>query len=157
MIDGVRPFRREDAEAVAAMCDELKAGGLNRGTAPSLEALRARFLGPDAAGAILVAERGGAAVGCCTLHASHETEFAQHGLYIGDLFVARAHRRQGLGRALVAAAAREARARGGTFLWWTSLPSNARAAAFCAALGAYPEMVRAHVLARDAFDRLAEP
>jgi ribosomal protein S18 acetylase RimI-like enzyme len=69
--------------------------------------------------------------------------------------VAPAARRQGLGRALVAAAVASVREEGGVFLWWTALRRNAAAHAFYRALGAEDEPIRAFVLTREAFDGLA--
>lgn len=154
----VRPFRAEDAGAVAALCAGLHAQETTSRDRrdPAPDDFRHHFLGADAAGALLVAEDGDSVVGYCTLHTTYETRFAQRGCYVGDLFVAPAHRRRGHGRALLAASAREARRRGGTFLWWTSLPRNARAHRFYAALGAGREAVRAHALARAAFQALAD-
>ena len=57
---------------------------------------------------MLVAERGQARVGCITLSADPAQRVAQ----IGDVIVAPAHRRAGVGSALVGAAMRWARERG---------------------------------------------
>jgi ribosomal protein S18 acetylase RimI-like enzyme len=151
----IRAFDARDAEAVAAMVAALNAEeGYNRATAADAAALRDAFLGPHALGALLVA--GDPPQGYATLHPSFETEFAARGAYMGDLYVAPTARRQGAGRALVAAAARHAReAWGGEFLWWTALPKNAGGLAFYAALGAKGEAVRAFALTRAAFARLA--
>jgi ribosomal protein S18 acetylase RimI-like enzyme len=151
----IRAFDARDAEAVAAMVAALNAEeGYNRATAADAAALRDAFLGPRAHGALLVA--GDPPQGYATLHPSYETEFAARGAYMGDLYVAPAVRRQGVGRALVAAAARHTReAWGGSFLWWTALPKNAAGQAFYASLGAEGEDIRAFALTRDVFARLA--
>ena len=155
---GVRPFESADAEAVVSMIAALnREEGLNRAATPDVAELRAAFLGADPAGLLLVARLGdGAAppVGYATGHATYETEFAARGFYVGDLYVAREHRRRGVGRALLAAMAAEARARGGRFLWWTALPGNAEAHGFYRAVGAAGEELRAFVLADAAFERL---
>ena len=129
----VRLFSPADAEAVAAMVGALNAEeGYNRGTAPDAAALRAAFLGPGAAGRLLVAVDG-TPVGYATLHTTYETEFAARGAYLGDLFVEPRARRRGLGRALVAAAAHT----------------------FYRALGAEDEPIRAFALTLGTFDGLA--
>jgi GNAT superfamily N-acetyltransferase len=94
-------------------------------------------------------------LGYTTLHTTYEAEVGARGAFLGDLYVAPGARRQGLGRALVAAAAASVRAEGGLFLRWTALPGNAAAHAFYRALGAEDEPLRAFTLAHDAFDRLA--
>jgi ribosomal protein S18 acetylase RimI-like enzyme len=152
----VRPFEAGDAEAVSALVAALnREEGYNRAVTPDAAELRAAFLGADPAGFLLVAQVEAAPVGYATGHATYETEFAARGFYMGDLYVAPGHRRRGVGRALVAAMAEEARARGGRFLWWTALPDNAGAHGFYRALGCRDEALRAFVLADAAFDRLA--
>ena len=151
----VRPFEAADADAVATLVAALnREEGYNRATPPDAAELRAAFLGADAAGFLLVAEVEAAPVGYATGHATYETEFAARGFYMGDLYVAREHRRHGIGRALVAAMAAEARARGARFLWWTALPGNAGAHGFYRAIGGAGEDLRAFVLADAAFERV---
>ena len=157
----VRPFRAGDAEAVAAMVAGLnREEGYDPATAPGAAELRDAFLGGGAWGFLLVAVPGGNAegtgpAGYATGHATYETQFAACGFYMGDLYVSPGHRRRGIGRALVAAMAAEARARGGCFLWWTALPGNAAAHRFYASVGGAGEDLRAFVLADAAFDGLS--
>jgi len=154
----VRPFEAGDAGAVSAMVEALNIeDGQHRGAPPDAAGLRAAFLGADATGFLLVAQAEAApVVGYATGHATYETEFAARGFYMGDLYVAREHRRRGVGRALVAGMAAEARARGARFLWWTALPGNAGAHGFYRALGCRDEPLRAFVLADEAFNRLVD-
>lgn len=156
----VRRFEAGDAEAVAAMVAALnrEEGRADRAVPPDAAGLRAAFLGADPAGVLLVARAGGDApspAGYATGHATYETEFMARGFYMGDLYVAPGHRRRGVGRALVAAMAAEARARGGRFLWWTALPGNAAGHAFYRAIGGASEEVRAFGLSGAAFEGLA--
>ena len=153
----IRPFEERDIEAVAAMVAALNAEeGYDPASAARATALGDAFLGPQALGVLLLA--GDPPLGYATLHPIFETESARRGAVMGDLYVAPAARRGGVGRALVAGCARHVRhAWHGEFLWWTALPKNAAGLAFYAAIGARSgEEIRAFNLPRDAFDRLAE-
>lgn len=55
----------------------------------------------------------------------------------------------------MAAVAREAKARGKSFVWWASKPWNSEAQAFYRALGATDEPVLAHVVSDRALEALA--
>ncbi len=153
----IRAFEERDAEAVAAMVAALNAEeGYDPDAAADGAALRDAFLGPRALGVLLVA--GDPPCGYATLHPTFETESGSRGGVMGDLYVAPAARRGGVGRALVADGARHVReAWRGRFLWWTALPANAAGRAFYAALGARSgEDIRAFALTQDAFARLAD-
>jgi GNAT superfamily N-acetyltransferase len=155
MPPSVRSLADQDLDVLAAMVFALnEEDGYDPAPSPRAPALRAAYLGPAATGRCLVAERDGL-LGYLTLHATYETTYASRGAYLGDLYVWPAHRRQGVGRALVAAAARLVRTEGGGHLWWTALPANATGRRFYEQLGARPEPVVAFALAEDAFDRLA--
>lgn len=150
----IRAFEAGDAGIIAEYVAALNAEeGYDPGTAASAAALRDAYLGPRALGHLLVA--GTPARGYLTLHPSFDTEFSARGAHMGDLYVAPLHRRQGLGRALMTAAARHIRAEGGSFLWWTALPSNPAGQAFYHAMGASSVELRAFSLKRGAFDALA--
>lgn len=153
----IRPFRPDDAGAVAAMVAALnKEEGYDPGKAPDAAALGAAFLGEGATGRLLVAvDAADQPLGYTTIHTIYETAVGARGAFLGDLYVAQRARRQGLGRALVAAAAAAVRAEGGMFLWWTALPGNASAHGFYRALGAEDETLQVFTLARAALDRLA--
>lgn len=152
----IRAATPADLDAVSGMVAALnEEEGCDRADAAGAEALRAAFLGPRACGVLLVAEGESDLDGYVTLHATFEAESGTRGCYIGDLFVRHDARRRGLGRALVAAAARTARSQGGSFLWWTALPKNAAGLAFYRALRAEAEPIFVLTLAGKAFDRLA--
>lgn len=103
----------------------------------------------------LVARVGEARAGMLLWHYSYETAWAARGGYVVSLWVDEAHRRQGVAKALIAAAASRVKADGGEYLWWASKPRNSRAHAAYAALGAGSEPVIAHALFGDQFVRLA--
>jgi GNAT superfamily N-acetyltransferase len=153
----IRAFTAADAHHIAELVAALNAEeGYDPRGAADAAALRDAFLGPLALGVLLLADD--PPRGYATLHPSFETESGARGGVMGDLYVAPAARRAGLGRALVAACARHVRgAWGGDFLWWTALPKNAAGHAFYTAIGARSgEDIRAFSLRRHAFDRLAE-
>jgi len=152
----IRPLEARDLDALAAMVAALNGSeGYDPAMSPDAEALRRAYLGPGASGRCLVAEAGDL-LGYVTLHITYQTTNGSHGAYLGDLFVVASARRRGIGRALLAAAARLVRSRGGTQLWWTALPSNETAQAFYAKLGAAGETLLAFTLSDAAFARLAE-
>jgi GNAT superfamily N-acetyltransferase len=154
----IRPPRREDSAALAALVHALN---VHQGdpTEHFTEATLARdVFGPQACLGALVAEQEGALVGYAFWHDGYDSGWAQRGVYLCDLYVAPEARRSGVGRALVAAVAREARASGRTFLWWASRAWNADAQRFYDTLGVVNEDVvaHAHALTFAAFDELAE-
>jgi GNAT superfamily N-acetyltransferase len=111
-------------------------------------------------GIVIVAERrqDGALVGYATGHATYETGHAERGLYIGDLYVAPEHRRQGIARALLAAMARAGHATGARHLWLTAQEGNTPAHAFYRRLGSKGERVLAFaVVEQDFLNLAAEP
>jgi ribosomal protein S18 acetylase RimI-like enzyme len=153
----VRAGRPGDEATVAALAAALNAEEENPGVGRFTPATVARdFLGEHPAGLLLVAEApDGTLIGYATAHMTYETHHAERGLYVGDLYVAPAHRRRGVGRALMAAAAAAGRARGAAHLWWTARPGNAAAQAFYRRLGGRGETVLAFACVEDRFRRLA--
>jgi ribosomal protein S18 acetylase RimI-like enzyme len=85
-------------------------------------------------GAMVVAELGGVVVGHMVLWFGRMPPFVREELrdyaYLGDLFVRAAHRKRGIGRALVAEAERIARARGVKRIWLGVLHGNPAEAAY---------------------------
>jgi GNAT superfamily N-acetyltransferase len=95
-------------------------------------------------------------VGYALFHDSYEPIYAARGVYLCDLFVEEAARRQGVGRALIAAVSRDAHRRGRTFAWWVSRTGNARAHAFYDGLRAYNESVTAFAVFEETFSTLVD-
>jgi len=150
----IRDAAPADAEAVAGMANAL-CRVLNGQAGPmTAERVRADLLGREGIG-LRVAERDGRPVGYALWTLAYETAHAARGLYMTDLWVEPAHRRQGVARALVADLARLARAGGGRYVWWVSQPGNAGANAAYARLGAMREELNGHALYDAPFDRLA--
>ncbi len=106
----------------------------------------------------MVAEAQGALIGYATAHPTYETAHAERGFYVGDLYVAPAHRRQGIARALLAAIARAGHAQGARHLWLTAKATNTAAHAFYRRLGGRGESVMAFaVVQQDFLNLAAEP
>jgi ribosomal protein S18 acetylase RimI-like enzyme len=76
-------------------------------------------------------------------------------MYVVDLYVEPAWRRAGIGRELIAAAAARSKARGGTHLWWASMPSNAPARRFYDEIGADDVRLHSHALIGKPFEKFA--
>ena len=84
----------------------------------------------------LVAQEGKSLVGCAIFYLIYSTFRTQPMMWLEDLFVAPSHRGRGLGRALMAATAREAARRGCWRLSWAVLEWNDPAIQFYESLGA---------------------
>ncbi|MDA8033210.1 MAG: GNAT family N-acetyltransferase [Actinomycetota bacterium] len=153
----IRPARPADVptlvELVRALATYEQAAGEVRLDEPALEG--ALFATPAHAAAH-VAEVGGAVVGMAIWFRTFSTWTGRHGIWLEDLYVQPDHRRRGLGRALVAALAAQARAEGAARLDWAVLDGNEPARQFYAALGATTlEAWRINRVAGDPLDRLA--
>ncbi len=153
----VRPFESPDAAAVVALAAALNAEEENPRTGLfTAEVLLRDFLGPEPAGILLVAQaEDGTLVGYATGHGTYETNYAERGLYVGDLYVMPAWRRRGVGRALMAGLAARGREAGRSHLWWTAKPGNTAAHAFYRRLGGRGEAVMAFACVYEDFRRLA--
>jgi ribosomal protein S18 acetylase RimI-like enzyme len=151
----IRAARKTDAPALARMMNRLRAHhGNPRGRATATAVKRDGF---DAKRCyeILIAEIGGTPAGYLLFHDAYDPTEAERGFYMGDLHVEARARRRKVGRALMAALAREAKHRKRDFLWWISNGWNDAARAFYADLGAEDEPVVAHALSGKALDALA--
>lgn len=152
----IRRATIEDAEALARLTRGLNAHqGDPVGNFDAAVARRDGF-GDAPCWTALIAERDGLAVGYAMFHPAYDAPHAARGLYLQDLYVDDKERRRGVGRALMAAVAREARRAGCVFFWWTAKQWNSEALAFYRGLGAAAETVVAHALFGEAFDRLAD-
>jgi GNAT superfamily N-acetyltransferase len=133
----IRAAERDDVPRVFAMVVELasyeRAAESVTGDPQRLE--RALF-GADPAAEALVAERDGDVVGFALFFRTFSTWLCLPGLWLEDLYVSPAHRRAGVGRALLAHLAAVAVARGCGRLEWSALRWNEPALRFYDALGA---------------------
>ncbi len=132
----IRPATPADGERVAAMCAALTVeeaiGGVSRFTA---EAFRRDGFGPRPAFACLIAEAGGRAVGYALYCDDYDTDHLRRSIHLADLYVETAARGRGLGRALMAAAARAGRQSGAHLMMWNVLKTNLPARRFYATVG----------------------
>ena len=94
------------------------------------------LFGPRPLAEALIAERDGEAAGYALFFPTFSSFLASAGVWLEDLFVRPAHRRHGVGRALLAAVASRTRERGGERLEWAALDWNELALGFYRALGA---------------------
>ncbi len=96
------------------------------------------------------------AIGYALYFPTFSSFLASTGIWLEDLFVRPAHRRAGVGRALLAAVAARLREHGGARLEWAALDWNEPALSFYSVLGArtMPEWIT-HRLVGEDLDRLA--
>lgn len=139
MTRAVRPAKLADLPLIDRLIRELaeyeKLGGQVRST----PALLAEHLFGDAPKAeALIGEVDGAARGFALFFGTFSTFEGRPGLWLEDLFVEPAARGVGLGKALLAALARIAAARGCARLEWNVLDWNAPSIAFYDSLGSRP-------------------
>ena len=113
------------------------------------------FFGQRRVVTVLLAEAAGGTVGLATLIDFYNSDRAAFSLWLNDLYVEEAWRSSGAGRGLMAAADKEALARGGESLWWGVLDENRRAIAFYDRLGAKNDEAHILELEESALKRLA--
>lgn len=97
--------------------------------------LHATFFGADPQVFAHVAEDGGAVIGIAVWFLNYSTWTGRAGIYLEDLHVDEAARGRGVGRALFAALAAEARARDCARIDWAVLDWNEAAMEFYRAIG----------------------
>lgn len=152
----IRPATSHDADAllalIVALNEHLEAGEMAPLDAPTLTR---DLLHAGSGCQVAVAERAGALIGFVLWHETWDSAHGGKGLYLVELYVVEAARRQGVARALVAEVAAEARARNYAFVWWLSEAWDTQAQAFYAALGAQHDPLVGHALDADALASLA--
>lgn len=153
----VRAAREAEAEAVAALFNAINSLDGGAPEVPMTAAIVARdLLGPAPRALLRVAEWQGAVAGFATGGLVYDAERAVDAMMLLDLYVAPKARRRGLGRALMAALAAEARRRGAACLWWGVVEGDEEAMQFYRAIGAAEEgSFTGMILAGPALERLA--
>lgn len=133
----VRVARPEEADEVAALFNAINSlGGAPPPVTMTGAAVRRDLLGAKPWAILLVATLDGAVAGFVTASPTYDSERAAGCFIVVDLYVAPAARRHGLGRALMAALAAEARRQGAGCLWWGVDDGDDEAFAFYRAIGA---------------------
>jgi len=151
----VRVARRADAASLARLARALNAHQRDPTRYFTKAAILRDGFGRRPKFGVLIAEIGGRTVGYALMVPSYETGWAEQGLYLQDLFVDATARGHGAGRALIAAAAHEARRRGGDYLWTSAKGWNRPAQRFYRRTGAIEEPIKAYAWIRRDFARLA--
>ena len=126
----IRDAAEADAEAVAALLADL-----GYPTSPAAASARIALFLDDPASRLLVADSDHRVVGLIAVHLVPRLDDDELTCRITDLVVAAAHRRRGVGSALIAAAEEEARRTGAPRLDLSSGEWREDAAAFYARLG----------------------
>jgi GNAT superfamily N-acetyltransferase len=121
------------------------------------ETLRASLFGPKPAAEVLLAYWNDTAAGYAVFFHNFSTFLGRSGIYLEDLFVEPELRGKGIGKALLAAVAKEAQQRDCGRLEWAVLDWNKPAIDFYLSLGARPmEEWTIFRMTNDAIDRLAD-
>jgi ribosomal protein S18 acetylase RimI-like enzyme len=151
----IRAATAEDAPAIVALVRMLDGEEAQASAALTVDDVLANGFGASPRFKILLAESGSRALGYVLFSHSYDTEHAARGIYVSDLYVVPDARRQGIGRALMAAVARACLDDGGRYLFWNALERNAAGRAFYRRIGAREEAVVTLSLQPDALHRLA--
>ncbi len=155
----VRDTQASDVPALLEMFAELaEFEELTHELRATEKQLSEALFGPNPAAEALIAEQRDShtAIGYALYFPTFSSFLASTGIWLEDLFVRPAHRRAGVGRALLAAVATRLRERGGARLEWAALDWNEPALSFYSVLGArtMPEWIT-HRLVGEGLDRLA--
>lgn len=133
----IRPATREDVplliELIGALAEYER---LRDQVVLDAALLEQHLFGERPAAEAVIAEVGGEAAGFALFFPSFSTFLGRPGIWLEDLFVLAAHRRGGIGRALLEHLAQLTVARGWGRLEWSALDWNEPALAFYRELGA---------------------
>jgi ribosomal protein S18 acetylase RimI-like enzyme len=136
----IRAARAQDAVAIATLIGEFQNYLRELGDPSDFGFGASAYItdgfGDSPAFAGLVAESSGQIVAYLLYHFGYDTDRAQRLVHVIDLYVQEARRHQGIGAALMRAAAGVGRAHGAKAMIWSVYKSNALAMAFYEALGA---------------------
>ena len=135
----IRPAEPADTALILSLIRELaEYERLPHEVVATEDALRATLFGARSRAEVLIADADGQAAGFALFFHNYSTFLARPGLYLEDLFVRPAFRRQGVGRMLLTRLAGIAVARGCGRFEWAVLDWNEPARRFYESLGARP-------------------
>jgi GNAT superfamily N-acetyltransferase len=135
----IRPAQSVDTDLILALIRELaEYERLPHEVVATGDALRATLFGGQPRAEVLIAQADGQPAGFALFFHTYSTFLARPGLYLEDLFVRPAFRRQGVGRLLLTRLAAIAVARGCGRFEWSVLDWNEPARRFYESLGARP-------------------
>lgn len=133
----LRPAEPGDVDAIVGLIQELaEFENLSHLLEITPEKLHPHLFGPRPVVEALVGQIGGETVGFALFFTNFSTFLAKPGLYLEDLYVRPAHRRSGLGRALLSRLAQIAVERDYGRFEWTVLDWNEDAIRFYETMGA---------------------
>ena len=135
----IRPAQPADTPLILTFIRELaEYERLPHEVLATEDALRATLFGEQPRGEVVMAEADGQPAGFALFFHNYSTFLARPGLYLEDLYVRPAFRRQGIGRALLTRLAALAVDRGCGRFEWSVLDWNEPARRFYESLGARP-------------------
>jgi GNAT superfamily N-acetyltransferase len=154
----IRPALPEDAEILANLVRGLAVyERLEQYARATPDDFRRHLFGARPAAQAILAELGGEAVGFALWFTTFSTFRGEPGLYLEDIFVQPGYRGRGIGKALLAAVARQAVHQGCGRLEWSVLDWNTTAIGFYRSLGARPlDDWTVYRIDDEALSRLAE-
>jgi ribosomal protein S18 acetylase RimI-like enzyme len=136
----IRPAIATDAIAIGKLAEQfahyLRSLGDTGELNLNAESILRDGFGEKPAFAGLVAEQGDIVIGYLLYHFGYDADNAARNLHVIDLYVDQRARRQGVGKALMSAAAKICREAGGTELFWAVYVANNLAASFYEGIGA---------------------
>jgi GNAT superfamily N-acetyltransferase len=122
----------------------------------TVESYAREILAADAYVSGFIARRGGKALGYTLFHPAYDSDAAERGSYMVDLYVVEEARGLGVGRALMGAIARDTVRFGGAFLWWSAKSYNQVARRFYGGVGEMERDVNTWACFGEPFRRLLD-
>ena len=134
----IRPATSEDVAGLVKLAQSLSIADGQRPFRLTKNVLLRDGFGENPAFSALVAEIDQEVAGYTLYFQGYDTGRASRGVYISDLYVDKAWRRQGIGRALMQGTATACKETGGEWMFWSVLKSNKNARKFYRKIG--PEL-----------------
>ena len=122
----------------------------------TVESYTREVLAQDAYVSGFIARRAGKALGYTLFHPAYDSDAAERGSYMVDLYVVEEARGLGIGRALMGAVARDTERFGGVFLWWSAKTYNQVARRFYGGVGEMERDVNTWACFGEPFRRLLD-